>query len=171
MMTGESYPGDSASPAQVRALADEYRGASDVLGKLGRKGEPLSRAPFRLTAIHAIELYLHAVLLARGRDPRSARGLGHRLSERAKESGLCLRERTLEHLRALDANREYLTSRYCPEFLATASQINRLKATLDEVAKKATVAITLAGAQALKPKSSAQQLPPPPTPRRARSCR
>jgi hypothetical protein len=91
------------------ALANEYRRASELLHDLGRRGEPLSRAPVRLTAIHAIELYLSAVLLEHGREPREVRALGHELFERAKlarAGGLCLRERTLAHLGALDANRE-----------------------------------------------------------------
>ena len=33
-------------------------------------------------------------------------------------------------------NREYLVTRYGPEMTATTSQINRLTATLDEVANK-----------------------------------
>jgi len=36
-------------------------------------------------------------------------------------------------------NREYLVTRYGPEMAATISQINRLTATLEEVANKVTV--------------------------------
>ncbi len=127
----------------MRALAHEYRKASDVLLGLGRRGAPLSRAPFRLTAIHAIELYLNAFLLERGHPAAFIRGLQHNLSERAElalSGGLSLRKRTAEHLRSLSAGREYLTSRYAPERSETMSQINRLMATLEEVANKVSAA-------------------------------
>jgi hypothetical protein len=57
------YPGDEATPHQVRQLADEYRQAAHHLLENQRKGQPLSQAPFRLSAIQAIELYMNALLL------------------------------------------------------------------------------------------------------------
>ena len=45
------------------------------------------------------------------------------------------------HLHAMTGNREYLVTRYGPEMTATVSQVNRLTATLDEVAKKVTAAV------------------------------
>lgn len=140
-MADTAYPGEAATPAQIEALADEYRKASMVLLDLGRRGAPLSRAPFRLTAIHAIELYLNAFLLTRGHAPAEIRALQHNLWKRADLAiafGLNLRKRTAEHLRSLSAAREYLVSRYGPELSATMSQINRLEATLNEVANKVT---------------------------------
>ncbi len=140
-MADRIYPGDVATPAQVQALADEYRKASMILLGLGRRGAPLTRAPFRLTAIHAVELYLNSFLLRRGHSPAQIRGLQHDLWARAKlalAAGLNLRKRTAEHLRSLSEGREYLASRYGPELAATMSQINRLVATLDEVANKVT---------------------------------
>ncbi len=62
-----------------------------------------------------------------------------------------LRKLTAAHLQTLSANREYLITRYGPELAASASQINRLTATLDEVAKKVTVSLT--SAPAPNPKS------------------
>lgn len=56
--------------------------------------------------------------------------------ERAQDGGLQLRKRTASHLSAMVGSREYLVTRYGPEITATGSQINRLTATLDEVAKK-----------------------------------
>lgn len=138
-----AYPGDLASPQQVHALAEEYRKASHLLLQLGRAGKPLTRAPFRLTAIQAIELYLTAALLGRGHTPAQIRKLRHDLwarTELAVAAGLSFRKGTMEHLRALSQSREYLVTRYGPEMAATASQINRLTATLDEVAKKASPA-------------------------------
>lgn len=135
------YPGEIATPGEIRLLADEYRKAAHLLQQLGRAGEPLSRAPFRLSAIHAIELYLNALLLHRGYAPSEIRRMQHDLAERtglAIANGLRLRSRTAAHLNALAQNREYLVTRYGPESSGTASQINRLEATLEEVLKKVT---------------------------------
>jgi hypothetical protein len=139
------YPGELASPGEIRLLADEYRKAARLLQQLGRAGEPLSRAPFRLSAIHAIELYLNAFLLHRGYAPSEIRRMHHNLAERtdlAIVGGLRLRSRTTAHLHTLAANREYLVTRYGPELSGTASQINRLEATLAEVSRKVTETLT-----------------------------
>lgn len=136
------YPGDLATAKDVRLLADQYRQAAHLLRPMGRPKDPLSRAPFRLTAIHAIELYLNALLLHRGIDPRQIRGLQHDLARRAEiadSSGLRLRARTAAHLGAVAQQREYLVTRYGPELAGTASQINRLAATLEEVSRKVTL--------------------------------
>ena len=103
----------------------------------GRTGPP-SPAPYRLLAIHAIELYLSALLRHAGQKPSSVRGMQHNLTTRteiAVAGGLKLRDRTKAHLFAIDGNREYLVTRYEPEMTAV-SQINRLTATLEEVALK-----------------------------------
>mgnify|MGYP002404184864 CR=1 FL=1 len=92
-----------------------------------------------MCAIHAIELYLSALLLRRGTSADDIRTLQHSLRDRAARAarfGINLRANTLEHIQALDQNREYLITRYGPEMLPTVSQINRLTATLDEVARK-----------------------------------
>ncbi len=126
-------------------LADEYRTAAQTLQMQGRKGHPLSRAPYRLAAIHAIELYLNALLLQRGQNASQIRAMQHHLSTRmdlAQASGLKLKKRTANHLQSLEANREYLVTRYGPEMTASISQINRLNATLDEVAKKVTLLLS-----------------------------
>ncbi|MGX8011381.1 hypothetical protein ACVDG8_021655 [Mesorhizobium sp. ORM8.1] len=140
------YPGELASPQQVYELAEEYRKAANLLLQLGRPGKPLTRAPFRLSAIQAIELYLTALLLHRGHNPNQIRKMQHDLSGRTKyamEAGLHLRAKTSKHLESLSQNREYLITRYGPELAATASQINRLTATLEEVAVKVTALIGL----------------------------
>lgn len=133
------YPGSLATPAQIFALADAYRHAAHLLLSAGEKGKPLSRAPFRLTAIQAIELYLNAYLLRLGHKPEDLRGLQHDMRRRAElaiSAGLKLRLRTAEHLRFLHQKREYLITRYGPELTASVSQVNRLTATLEEVARK-----------------------------------
>lgn len=69
--------------------------------------------------------------------------MGHHLGLRAEAAaiaGLQLRKRTHDHLISLSASREYLVTRYCPDGLETASQINRLAATLAEVTHKTAVA-------------------------------
>lgn len=133
------YPGEFASPDMLRALAAEYRDAAHLLRERGRRGRPLTWAPFRLAAIQAIELYLTAFLLDRGLSPAQVRAMQHDLGSRSKAaaaSGLSLRLRTAEHLVQLSRQREYLVSRYAPDLVTSSSQINRLSATLDEVAKK-----------------------------------
>jgi len=142
------YPGDLATPAQIRLLADEYRRAAHTLLELGRRGDPLTRAPFRLSALHAIELYLNALLLHSGKSPSQLRGMQHDFAARGAmvaAAGLRLRTRTADHLKTLSFGREYLVTRYGPELLATSTQVNRLTATLEEVAKK--VAATLPSAE------------------------
>jgi hypothetical protein len=155
-MADRSYPGGAATAAQVEALADEYRKASQVLLELGRRGAPVTRAPFRLTAIHAVELYLNAFLLRHGHTPAQIRGLQHNLqarAERALAAGLNLRKRTAEHLRRLSEGREYLASRYGAELAATLSQTNRLLATLEEVATKVAKAATIPSKKSTAPES------------------
>jgi hypothetical protein len=140
----DSYPGGLALSSDVLRLANEYRQAASMIAGLGRRGDPISRSPYRLVAIHAIELYLNAFLLHAGHKPRDIRGLQHDLATRTDLSigrGLVLRERTTNHLRALTGTREYLVTRYSPELKSTLSQINRLAATLEEVAAKVTAVV------------------------------
>ncbi len=135
----DNYPGQTAKPHELLELANEYASAAERLLELRRKGERLSQAPFRLTAIHAIELYLNAVLLAHGRNPAEVRGFQHDLSKRtvsAKDAGLILRRKTIAHIDALTTWREYLATRYDPQQNTTLSQLNRLHATLQEVRAK-----------------------------------
>ncbi|WP_415914732.1 hypothetical protein [Rhodopseudomonas palustris] len=143
-------------------MAEEYRKAAHVLLQLGRRGAPLSHAPCRLSAIHAIELYLNALLIIKGHERSQIRALQHDLAARtalAIASGLLLRKRTAAHLSAMTGNREYVVTRYGPEMAATISQINRLTATLDEVAAKVAAIL----------KASPRDSAPPSSPRIARS--
>ena len=140
------YPGETASPRQVAELADEYRRAADALLGNGRRGAPLSRAPYRFVAIHAVELYLNAMLLKAGYTAIELRRMHHDLASRTRlavASKLDLRKRTLTHLTRLSETREYLTTRYDPE-ASEASELNRLAATLAEVAAKVTAFVMLA---------------------------
>ena len=137
--TKKVYPGELATPAQVHMLAHEYRNAAIHLASLGRPCEPLSRAPFRLAAIHAIELYLNAFLLKHGHPASEIRSLQHNLADRHKLAanyGLQLRAKTAQHLNDLAENREYLVTRYGPEMTSSTSQSNRLTATMEEVMTK-----------------------------------
>lgn len=59
----QKYPRELASPHQLHELGEECRRAANLLLQSGRSGKPLSQAPFGLSAIHAIELYLTALLL------------------------------------------------------------------------------------------------------------
>ena len=138
------YPGEAASAEQLLQLANEYRTAAHTLLGQGKARKPLSRAPCRLSAIHAIELYFNALLLHKGMESAQVRGLKHGLVGRvdlAATNGLHLRKKTCSHLEAMTGNREYLVTRYGPEMTASVSQINRLIATLDEVGNKVTVIV------------------------------
>ena len=136
---GELYPGSQATAASLLLLAHEYRRSADILLASGRKGIAASYAPFRLTAIHAIELYLNAFLLHSGETPERIRGLGHNLerrAERAAKKGLVFRQGTRAHMRSLSGAREYVVTRYALELLGSMSQLNRLTASLNDVAGK-----------------------------------
>lgn len=136
---GNPYPGALTSPREVLQLATEYDEAAQLLATRGRKGYSISLAPYRLAAIHALELYLNAFLLHSGLEHGRVRGLHHDLAARtdlALKCGLQLRKRTATHLRTMAAAREYLVSRYGPEMSSSLSQLNRLSATLSEVASK-----------------------------------
>jgi hypothetical protein len=140
----QDYPGNAATIGQLLTLADEYRRAARVLFDIRRRGHPLSLAPFRLTAIHAVELYLNALLRSEGHEPVHIRNLQHDLATRAElaqQLGMGLRKRTAAHLADLAKQREYLVSRYGPEMVSTTSHITRLMATLDEVAEKSIARI------------------------------
>jgi hypothetical protein len=137
------YPGETATPEQVVLLANEYRCAAVALRQMGRRRQPISLAPYRFIAIHAIELYLNSVLLAAGHPSGQLRGLHHHLASRTKFAPIAklnLRMRTLKHLQRLSETREYLATRYDPATSAT-SQLNRLAATLNEVAEKVTALV------------------------------
>jgi hypothetical protein len=133
------YPGTNACAAEIFALAAEYHVAAEALILKGRPRQPISRAPARLCAIHAIELYLNAFLLAAGDPPERVRAHFHNLADRADSAvvrGLILRKLTVAHLVQMTEDREYLISRYGPEMSGTLSESNRLMATLNEIAKK-----------------------------------
>ena len=132
------YPGTNACAAEIFALAAEYHEAAEALILKGRPRQPISRAPARLCAIHAIELYLNAFLLAAGDPPERVRAHFHNLADRANSAvgrGLILRKLTVAHLVRMTEDREYLISRYGPEMSGTLSESNRLMATLNEIAK------------------------------------
>lgn len=143
-MTTKSYPGDQASPYAMNRLADFYRDAAHRSSGSIQIGDPISAGPMRLLAIHSIELNLSAYLMLKGSSWPSIRRMGHDLNARlecAVGLGLALRERTSAHIRAMARDREYLVARYGPDCLSSASQMNRLLATLEEVARKVSRAV------------------------------
>lgn len=143
-MTTNRYPGDHASPYDINRLADFYRDAAHRSSGSIQMGDPLSAGPMRLLAIHSIELNLSAYLLLQGSTWSAIRKMGHDLVARlecAMGNGLVLRQRTAAHIRAIARDREYLVARYGPDCLSTASQLNRLLATLEEVARKVSQAV------------------------------
>lgn len=131
-----AHPDQSAKVRDILALATQYR---DAAVKLGEGVSKPNHIPRRLLALHSIELYLDALLLAKGVDHKTIRGFEHDLGERTRiavDAGLVLRSRTAEHMAALSANREYIVIRYGPVPTAMLSQINRVMATLDELSRK-----------------------------------
>lgn len=135
----QCYPGESATADELFRLAEEYRRAADLLMDMHRPSRPFSRAPFHLAAIHAIELYLNALLVSQGLKPCDLRKLHHDLSARIDHehaARLTLRKRTAAHLAGLSERREYLISRYGTDGMKTISQVNRLQATLAEIQSK-----------------------------------
>jgi hypothetical protein len=136
------YPGDRAAPADLLRLADAYRAAALALRDHGPRGTPADWAPFRLNAIHALELYLNAAIRADGCTPAAVRALQHDLIARLDHAAvrrLALRRRTTEHLHVLGNGRDYLLARYDPAS-ATAPP-SRMEATLADVARKARAAV------------------------------
>lgn len=137
------YPGDGATAEQIVILAIEYDRAAEFLWRAGRRREPLSWAPYRTAALHAVELYLNAFLVSVGHSNASVRGCRHDFGSRARlavEAGLQLTKRTQAHLGKVQEIREYLFSRYEPGTYET-SPLNRLRATQLEVASKVTLTI------------------------------
>ena len=133
---GPGYGGSPASVRDILNLATQYQDAANGLGKSLPKP---SQLPRRLLALHAIELYLNAFLLAKGVDPATIRSFRHDLSQRsrlASEAGLVLRKRTMAHLAALSSSNEYHVIRYPPGGASTLSQVTRVMSTLDELSRK-----------------------------------
>ena len=132
------YPGAAATPELLVELANQYRIAAMCTAHMGKPRNPLSRAPTRWLAIHAMELYLNTFLLTRGIDPIEIRKLQHDLAARAemaKASGLVLRKKAFQSLLTISQTREYLVTRYSAEMTVNLTEINRLMATLDQLAQ------------------------------------
>ena len=108
--------GPDRSQIYQAAVEGDAQAAHDLMDR-GKRGRPSSWVPARMTAIQAIELYLNALLLARGVKPAKIRGYRHNLRKRTANpavSTLRLRQRTLEHLGKLSEGRECLSIRYGP---------------------------------------------------------
>jgi hypothetical protein len=134
-----NYPGNDVSAAQFSKLALHYADAAHSFSKLPEKQKGLALAPYRLLAIHAIELALNALLLHNNVPPEKVRGLQHNLQERitlTEKFGLTLRAKTVLHIKNLTDSREYLVHRYDPQTSLKVSQLNRLIATMQEVSCK-----------------------------------
>lgn len=143
-ITTDGASGTDCPSDQIFLLAEKYRKAAHILFAHDSRGDRLSRAPAHLNAIHAIELYLNGLLLSHGHEASEIRALQHDLAARtalAVKAGLVLREKTAAHLTAMTGSREYLITRYHPDMADGVSEVTRLKATLDEVAKKVSKSI------------------------------
>jgi hypothetical protein len=161
MMVAQSDPvSDPAPGAELLPLAEEYREAALTL--LRRPDGGGIRGPGRFCALHAIELYLDAFLRRAGQPSGRLRLDSHNLGARAAlaiQAGLALRRKTALHLVTLTRSREYLAARYRPGAVAEACELNRLAATLDEIAREVAAAVTRLNAPA--PDAAALHVAPP----------
>ncbi len=133
------YPGFTASADEMLRFADSYHRSALALLDGARGRDAIARAPGRYCAVHAIELYLVAFLRGLGESPGRLRAQGHdlrMLAALALEGGLALRDKTRQHLIRLTTDREYLVLRYGPDRVASVSELNRLTASLTEIAQK-----------------------------------
>ncbi|NTH22996.1 hypothetical protein G6L73_31580 [Agrobacterium rhizogenes] len=138
---GPAYPGKAAGVRGILNLAKQYQ---DAAGKLGEGSSKSNQAPRRLLALHAMELYLDAFLLAKGVNTATIGGFRHDLRELtriASEAGLVLRKRTVAHLETLSASNEYDVVSYAQELISTLSQVSRIMATVDELSRKVRKAL------------------------------
>jgi hypothetical protein len=134
------YPGDTATPKQLRKLADKYfcaaKAAHAAAGNESKKARKLSLAPARFLQIHAIELLMNAWLLRAGVTSEAVRGMQHSFQKRIEEGkkrGLCLPEATIEHLARIDSAREYVVVRYDPSHNGWLSEPTRLEKSLQDI--------------------------------------
>lgn len=134
--------GKSTGVRDVLDLATQYKAAAV---KLGEAPSSPNHLPQRLLALHAIELYLDALLQAKGLDDEPIHNFQHDLGgpgRRAGAAGLVLRKRTLAHVATLSSAQEYLIVRYAPELASTLSQVSRVMTTLEEVSRKVPKMVT-----------------------------
>lgn len=123
-------------PCEILDLAQAYDQAARILLAAAFKRNPLTCAPARMTAIHAIELYVNAFLRFEGAAASAVRGRLHELYDPDLVSTLKIRVKTARHLKALVERREYLVCRYGPEQMSGQTEVNRLLATLEEIGSK-----------------------------------
>lgn len=138
------YPGANAGAPEMLNLAAAYERSARTLIEAGRGGDAVGRAPGRYCAIHAIELYLDAFLRAAGETPCRLRAHGHDLGRRAElaiDRGLVLRQKTRLHLVQMSRQRDHLVVRYGPECIDAVCELNRLLASLTEIAGKVQAAL------------------------------
>ncbi len=124
--------------ASLFLLAQHYLQAAQLLSIVEVKGNKMRWHPYRLNAAQAIELCLSAYLMQTGMTYDEVRVFQHQVHPRAvfaAEKGLILRKGTIEHLRRMDSDREYLMVRYNPAPFAM-SELTRIRATLDELFDK-----------------------------------
>jgi hypothetical protein len=142
------YPGSGASPQEITRFAQAYHSSALLLIEAGRGREAVDRAPGRYCALHAIELYLHAFLREAGEAPARLRAHPHNFGMHAAlamERGLVLRRKTALHLAQLSSKRDYLVVRYGPDCMDAVCELNRLVASLEEIARKVRAAIVPGG--------------------------
>ena len=144
MSHNDPYPGSNAEPEDILDLAEAYYEAAISLLEVGKKVDKLRYAPARLCSIHAIELFLNAFLRHGGAAPELVRSRLHNLADDSFVKALRLRQKTALHLDEMTKRREYLISRYAPEAVSQHTELNRLRASLEEIRKKTSAHICAA---------------------------
>lgn len=123
-MKHEAIPRETqlgCTAAELLQLAAQYGSAASLLKDKGPRGRAVKWAPYRLCTIHAIELYLSALLLHGGHSWREiVCDFRHDLAARALAGaahGLRLQKRSTEMLVKWSSDGSYQATRYRPESL------------------------------------------------------
>lgn len=133
---GTTYPGALAPPDQILRLAESYAEAARRLYAAPKPRTGLWHAPFRLCALHSIELYINAFLRFRGTAPDCVRARLHDCWHAEFATVLDLRAGTRRHLQTILEHRDYLCVRYAPETARDWVPVNRVHASLSDIMAK-----------------------------------
>lgn len=147
-LSPDPRPGDNATPQDVLVLANQYRSAFENLRRPKGAAAKALIAPAHLCAIHAIELYLHALLRQEGTPYPALRDHHHKLADMVTYecvAELNLRTKTIQHLKTMTDSREYVVVRYAPEMKHKRSNPTQVEATLKDIADKVIERFTPSG--------------------------
>jgi HEPN domain-containing protein len=131
------YPGDHIDGVALLGMAKSYHEAADRLRAALTPCKNGDYAPWRLLALHAIELYLSAAMLRHDHDMAVVRSSSHDLEKKLNlllKDGMRFSEKTCHVLRLVSQDRHYVRARYAPDMVKEMMPITRLNAALSDVA-------------------------------------